>query len=411
MIDLQAFTQTRRATEALLAGLTPEDCQVQAMPDVSPVKWHLAHTTWFFETFVLEPRAPGYRSFDPRFREVFNSYYEGVGPRHPRAARGDLSRPSLDEVLAHRAHVDRAMRELGNTDSSVASLVELGVHHEQQHQELIVMDVKYNFSRSPLRPAYRSDPLPRASAAPPLAWHTFDGGLVTVGAGAAGFAFDNERPAHKRFVAPFELASRLVTNAEMLAFVEAGGYREPSLWLSDGWAWVASDGVTAPLYWRRDASGAWLELTAHGEVPLDPNAPVCHVSAFEAAAYAEWAGARLPTEPEWEVAARGVDPSAARWLGDGPLHPAAAAPSTGPAQLLGDLWEWTRSAYEPYPGFRPAPGAVGEYNGKFMCSQWVLRGGSVATPPGHVRATYRNFFYPHQRWPFTGLRLARGPHA
>ncbi len=402
------YRTTRRLTEALVGSLGPEDCTIQSMPDVSPIKWHLAHTSWFFETFVLAPHVRGYGVFDPRYREIFNSYYEGVGPRHPRAARGHLSRPTLAEVLDYRAHVDRAMEPLLGDAGAASALITLGVHHEQQHQELIVMDAKYNFAQSPLRPAFVDRPLPRCAEAVVRRWQDVEGGLVTIGHDGRGeFTFDNERPAHRRFVEPFQIATRLVTNGEMLEFIGAGGYTTPSLWLSDGWAWVRENGAGAPLYWRQDDAGAWLEHTAHGEVPLDPHAPACHVSGFEAAAFAEWSGARLPTEAEWEVAARGHRPAAARWLGEGPLHPAGAT-GTGLTQMFGDLWEWTRSAYEPYPGFRPEAGAVGEYNGKFMCSQWVLRGGCVATPRGHVRPTYRNFFYPHQRWPFTGIRLARG---
>jgi ergothioneine biosynthesis protein EgtB len=380
---------------------------VQAMPDVSPPKWHLAHTTWFFETFVLERELAGYRSPSPAYRELFNSYYEAVGPRHPRPERGHLSRPTLSEVFAYRQQIDAAMLRLLEERGS-SPLIELGLQHEQQHQELLVMDVKYNFSVNPLRPAYAAQPLAPCPAAAPLEFHCFEGGLVQAGVapGGTAFSFDNERPAHRRFLEPFELGTRLVTNAEVLEFVAAGGYQTPALWLSDGWAWVRENGVQAPLYWRRDAHGAFYELTAHGELPLDPHAPACHVSGYEAAAFAAWAGARLPTEFEWEHAARQAEPSAssageaARW------HPRSTTRG-GLTQLFGELWQWTRSAYEPYPGFAPEPGELGEYNGKFMSGQWVLRGGSVATPRGHARATYRNFFYPQQRWPFTGIRLAR----
>ncbi len=401
--DLQ---RVRRATEALLGDVEAEDCQVQCMADVSPLKWHVAHVTWFFETFVLEPHLSGYRTFHPAFRELFNSYYQTVGAQHPRARRGDLSRPLLSEVLAYRGHVDEALaRLLADGRGDTAELLTLGLHHEQQHQELMVMDVKYNFAQNPLWPAYRRAPVEPCPAAPPLAWTTFEGGVVTIGARGEGFSFDNEGPAHRRVVEPFALANRLVTNAEWRSFVEAGGYEDPRLWLSDGWAWRREHDVACPLYWQRQDRG-WVELTAHGACPLDPSAPVCHVSAYEACAYAEWADARLPTEAEWEVAARDARPADALWAEDGRLHPRAA--TTGRlTQLFGDAWEWTRSAYEPYPGYRPSKGAVGEYNGKFMSSQWVLRGGSAATPRGHVRATYRNFFYPHQRWAFTGVRLAR----
>lgn len=376
---------------------------VQAMPDVSPPKWHLAHTTWFFETFVLD-QATDYSSPFPLYRMLFNSYYEAVGPKHPRPARGQLSRPTLEDVLAYRAHVDRAMLRYMESTVVSSELIELGLHHEQQHQELLVMDVLYNFAQNPLKPAYRPGTLAPAPQAPPLSYRSFPGGLVEVGATGSAFAFDNERPAHQRFLQPFELATRLVTNREMLEFIEAGGYRTASLWLSDGWSWVRENAIDAPLYWRRSDDGGYVEFTAYGEVPLDPNAPVCHVSAYEAAAFATWAGARLPTEFEWELAARGGAPE--HRFSPARLHPRGAE-GEAMQQMFGELWQWTRSAYEPYPGFSPAPSAASEYNGKFMCGQWVLRGGSVATPHGHIRSTYRNFFYPHQRWPFSGIRLAR----
>ncbi|MEO8180483.1 MAG: ergothioneine biosynthesis protein EgtB [Deltaproteobacteria bacterium] len=402
-----SFARIRRETEALVRGLTPEDCMVQAMPDVSPPKWHLAHTTWFFETFVLEREVSGYRSPSPAYRELFNSYYEAVGPRHPRPERGHLSRPTLSEIFAYRERVDAAMQRLLEERGSTP-MIELGLQHEQQHQELLVMDVKYNFSRNPLRPAYVSEPLAQCSAAAPLEFRRFEAGLVHAGVapGGAEFTFDSERPDHRRFLEPFELATRLVTNAELLEFIAAGGYQTPSLWLSDGWAWAREHCVEAPLYWRRDADGVLHEFTAHGELLLDPQAPVCHVSGYEAAAFAAWAGARLPTEFEWEHAARQAGPIDITRGEALRLHPGAAARGSL-TQLFGEVWQWTRSAYEPYPGFAPEPGAVGEYNGKFMCGQWVLRGGSVATPRGHTRVTYRNFFYPQQRWPFTGIRLAR----
>ena len=394
------LSKTRRATLELTRDLGPEDCQPQSMADVSPTKWHLGHTTWFFETFVLEPHLPGYVPRSAHYKSIFNSYYEAVGPKHPRPARGELSRPTLSEVLAYRAHVDEAMERV-HLEGAAGALVELGIHHEQQHQELLVMDIKYNFSRSPLRPAYRTDPLPPAPAGPEQRWLTVEGGLHTFGADGARFFFDNEGPKHKRYLDTFQISNRLVTNADILAILEDGGFQKASLWLSD-WAWVQQGDVSAPLYWHRSDRDGWREHTAHGDAPLDPNAPLCHVSAFEAAAFAEWAGARLPTEFEWELAARQQDPTEARWLLEGPAHPISSGPG-----LFGEVWQWTRSAYEPYPGFRPARGAVGEYNGKFMVNQWVLRGGSCATPRGHARATYRNFFYPHQRWPFTGIRLAR----
>jgi ergothioneine biosynthesis protein EgtB len=379
---------------------------VQAMPDVSPAKWHLAHTTWFFETFLLEPELGGYRSPWPAYKALFNSYYEALGPRHPRPERGHLSRPSLSEILAYREHVDARMKHLLDEPGRAAPLIELGLQHEQQHQELLVMDVKYNFSRNPLLPAYRSERLEPCEEGAPLRFQAIKGGLVHVGASGSAFAFDNERPVHRRFVEPFEIATRLVTNAEMQQFVAAGGYKTASLWLSDGWAWVQQHAVEAPLYWTRDAGGGVSEFTAHGAAPLDPNAPVCHVSGYEALAFATWAGARLATEFEWEVMARALAPAEAPALERDRLHPQSAH-GPGVTQLFGDVWQWTRSAYEPYPGFTPEAGAVGEYNGKFMCGQWVLRGSSVATPYAHSRSTYRNFFYPHQRWPFTGIRLAR----
>jgi ergothioneine biosynthesis protein EgtB len=415
MTLLEDYQRVRGVTRSLIEPLGPEDCILQAMPDVSPPKWHLAHTSWFFETFVLEPRDSGYRSPSPAYKQLFNSYYEAVGPRHPRPARGQLSRPTLNEVLEYREHVDTHMRSLLTAHAALPAalhaLVELGLQHEQQHQELLVMDTKYNLAQNPLAPAYSREAVAEASraAAPALRFERFEGGLVQIGAAAGGFAFDNERPLHRRYLEPFELATRLVTNGEMLEFIAAGGYQNPALWLSDGWAWVREHGVEAPLYWRRGPDGERREFTAHGERPLELARPVCHVSGYEALAFATFAGARLPTEVEWEVAARALserDVPAARALEDGQWHPRASL-GEHDWQLFGELWQWTRSAYEPYPGFVTEPGPVGEYNGKFMCGQWVLRGGCVATPRGHSRVTYRNFFYPHQRWPFTGVRLAR----
>lgn len=348
------------------------------------------------------------------YRYLFNSYYEGVGARHPRPARGVLSRPALVEVTAYRAHVDRAMERLFATLPErrwrdAAALIELGLHHEQQHQELLLMDIKHALSRNPLRPAYRpaADAGGRApAAAPEAAWRAYPGGLVRIGDGGGGFAFDNERPRHRVVIEGFALADRPVTNGEYLAFVEDGGYDDPLLWLSDGWAACRAEGWRAPLYWR-EVDGTWFEFTLAGERPLDPAAPVCHVSYYEAAAYAQWAGRRLPTEAEWEHAAAGRGEVGANLLAADLLHPAAAGPdAAGPRQMIGDVWEWTASPYVAYPGFRVSPGAVGEYNGKFMSNQMVLRGGCCTTPPGHVRITYRNFFYPHQRWPFAGIRLA-----
>lgn len=403
------YLEVRAQTRALAAPLSTEDCALQSMPDASPVKWHLAHVTWFFETFVLSGHLAGYAAFDPAFRVLFNSYYNGVGDKHPRPERGLISRPDLRTVLAYRAHVDSAMSRLLATELTPAldALVELGLQHEQQHQELVLTDVKHLLSRNPARPAYHPRwPLARVRPQP-LAWHEFAGGLVTHGCEDAGFAFDNERPAHRVFVAPFALASRPVTHGEFAAFVDDGGYRRPELWLSLGWDTVQARGWQAPLYWERDGD-TWRTFTLHGMADIDARTPVCHVSFFEADAYARWAGARLPTEFEWEHAARDAQ-IAGNFAESGALHPLPAAelPVSGPAQLFGDVWEWTRSDYAPYPGFAPAPGAVGEYNGKFMCAQYVLRGGSCATPRSHIRATYRNFFPPDARWQFSGIRLAR----
>lgn len=374
---LARYRQVRAATESLAARVSAEDAQAQSMPDASPVKWHLAHTAWFFETFLLAHRAPGYGVYDESFGYLFNSYYEAVGARHPRAERGLITRPSVAEVLAWRAHVDEAMERLIPTlDGAGRALVELGLAHEEQHQELILMDVLHLFSRSSLNPAYFAEE-PRPAQAAPVEFVAYDGGLVEIGQGGAGFAFDNEQPRHRVWLEPYSLADRLVSNGEWLEFIEDGGYRTASLWLADGWALVQREGWQAPLYWR-----AREEFGLHGLRPLDLNAPVSHVSYFEADAFAAWAGKRLPTEAEWERAAETDN------------------------RLFGPLWQWTRSAYLPHPGFKPGAGAVGEYNGKFMVSQMVLKGGCHATPAGHVRASYRNFFYPHQRWMFAGLRLA-----
>jgi ergothioneine biosynthesis protein EgtB len=404
------FAEIRTQTEALAAPLSPEDCALQSMPDASPVKWHLAHTTWFFETFVLAPHAPGYAVFDPHFRVLFNSYYHGVGDRHPRPERGLLSRPDLTTVRAYRAHVDPAMHNLLTHDiaTDLTALIDLGLHHEQQHQELILTDLKHLFSRNPLRPAYeaRWPLLPVKPAA--LAWHRHEPGMTSIGHRGDGFAFDNEEPVHQVFVAPFELASRPVTHGEFAAFIADGGYQRPELWLSLGFDVAQAQRWGAPLYWE-ERDGRWWTFTLRGMAEIDPHAPVCHVSYFEADAYARWAGARLPTEFEWEVTAKeaAVD---GNFVDSGVLHPlpsAGSANSSAPQQLYGDVWEWTSSSYAPYPGFRAAGGAVGEYNGKFMCNQYVLRGGSCATPASHIRATYRNFFPPEARWQFSGIRLAR----
>ncbi len=381
------------------------------MPDASPVKWHLAHTTWFFETFVLVAHQVGYRAFDPSYRVLFNSYYHTVGDRHPRMERGMLSRPGLDQVMAYRQHVDAAMLGLLTqkpTHPDIEALIELGLQHEQQHQELILTDVKNLLSRNPLKPAYQKPwPLTPIRACE-RQWLTFEAGLQEIGHSGPDFCFDNEMPRHRVWLNAFQIASHPVTHGDFLDFIEDGGYRRPELWLSAGWDAVATHGWHAPLYWVQ-RGGDFYTFTLHGEMPVDPHAPICHVSFFEAEAFARWAKARLPTEAEWEVAARGA-PRNGNFLSSGALHPLALreAPTEGVlAQAFGDVWEWTRSDYGPYPGFRPAEGAVGEYNGKFMCGQYVLRGGSCVTPSSHIRASYRNFFGPEARWQFSGLRLAR----
>ena len=404
---LARYRRVREATLDLTATLSAEDQVAQSMPDASPTKWHLAHTTWFFETFLLTPHLADYRPFDPAFGYLFNSYYEAVGPRQPRPQRGLLTRPSLERVLAYRAHVDQAMsRLLSQGAGALKPLLDLGLAHEEQHQELILMDILHLFAQSPLKPAYAPAPaLPVGRDPGALRQVAFEGGLVEIGHEGCGFAFDNEGPRHKVYLEPFRLADRLITNAEWLAFMADGGYSRPDLWLSEGWAHVQAEGWTAPLYWEQATDGSWLVMTLQGRRALAPHAPVTHVSFYEADAYATWAGARLPTEAEWEHAAADL-PVAGNLREQGEFGPAAAKPHQGLRQMFGDAWEWTRSAYAPYPGFRPAAGAVGEYNGKFMIGQMVLRGGCCATPEGHVRATYRNFFYPHQRWMFSGVRLA-----
>jgi ergothioneine biosynthesis protein EgtB len=408
----ELFRSVRTVTQRLAAPLSPEDCMVQSMADASPVKWHLAHTTWFFETFVLERYASGYRPFHPAFRVLFNSYYNTVGDKHPRPERGLLTRPQLAEILEYRAYVDeRVLALLGNTHGispECLGLVTLGVNHEEQHQELILTDIKHLLSKSPLEPAY-SERWPLVPVRPARSrWVGFPGGEFEIGHTGPAFAFDNETPRHRLLLQPFELASHPVTYGQFATFIEDGGYRRPELWLSLGWDTVQAQGWQAPLYWaKRD--GQWTTFTLHGRVVIEPHTPVCHLSYFEADAYARWAEARLPTEAEWETAA-GTAIVHANFLESGALHP--LAPQREPAaggltQIYGDVWEWTRSGYEPYPGYRPAPGAVGEYNAKFMCSQYVLRGGSCATPKRHIRPSYRNFFPPEARWQFSGLRLAR----
>jgi ergothioneine biosynthesis protein EgtB len=403
---------TRHLSHELVAPLSPEDMTVQAMEDASPTKWHLAHTTWFFETFVLAKHLPGYRVFDETYNYCFNSYYESQGARQPRPKRGLLTRPPTERVMAYRAHVDEGLRALfaqgvaKGVDADVARLIETGINHEQQHQELLLTDILALFAANPLRPAYRASRPHAVLPEPvPAGWIDFAGGVRAVGHGGDGFAWDNESPRHDLLIHPFRLADRLVTNAEWLEFMADGGYATPAHWLADGWATVNREGWEAPLYWER-RDGQWLAMSLAGLQPVDRAAPVCHVSYYEADAFARRAGKRLPTEFEWEVAAEDLAPEGdARALGA--LRPLPTGPPTGaPRQMFGQVWQWTQSAYAPYPGYRPPAGALGEYNGKFMVSQQVLRGGSCATPAGHTRVTYRNFFYPHQRWQFVGLRLA-----
>ncbi len=411
--DLQErYHRIRTTTERLIAPLTPEDAMLQTADFVSPAKWHVAHTTWFFEVFILEQCAASYRPFREHYRVLFNSYYEGVGERHPRPERGQVSRPPLAEVLEYRRVVDARMLELidaidGAQYEALEARTTLGLHHEQQHQELILMDIKHAFSRNPIYPTYREDLVWAEGRAPALAFVEHEGGLVEIGHDGDGFAFDNETPRHRVHLEPFAIANRTVTNRELLAFIEDDGYRRPELWLSDGFHTVRSRGLEAPEYWRT-IDGERYEVTLGGLRPLDPERPAVHVSYFEADAYARWAGARLPTEHEWEVAAVAHPPaSPGNHLEDDALHPRAAPRDNGPTALFGDVWELTQSAYAPYPGYRPLAGALGEYNGKFMVSQLVLRGGSCVTPRDHTRATYRNFFYPDQRWCFQGVRLAK----
>ena len=398
------FMRVRGQTQALCAGLSGEDLQVQSMPDASPGKWHLAHTTWFFEQFVLG-QDPAYRAPNPQWHYLFNSYYESVGPMHARPQRGLLSRPTLDEIRDYRARVDEAIGErlLRGIGGELATRIELGLQHEQQHQELLLTDIKHVFSCNPLQPAYRDASVVSDSRSSPLRFLPGRQGPVDIGHAGDGFAYDNETPRHTTWLCAHALANRLVTNAEYLAFVRDGGYQEAGLWLSDGWAVVQREGWQRPLYWQEDLAS---EFTLAGVRSLDPHAPVCHVSYFEADAFARWAGARLPTEAEWEDTAAGL-PIHGNFQDGGCFHPTAAPRGDGLLQMYGDVWEWTASPYVSYPGFRPLPGALGEYNGKFMNGQWVLRGGSCATPGDHLRASYRNFFPPHARWQFTGIRLGQ----
>jgi ergothioneine biosynthesis protein EgtB len=403
-----AYQRVRGLSESLAAKLTLEDQVVQTMPDVSPTKWHLAHVTWFFEHFVLQPHLPGYRVFDDAWHYLFNSYYYTVGQMHARPARGLLSRPTVEEILRYRAHVDAAMQRLlprAEGDPALGFLVTLGLNHEQQHQELLLTDIKHVLWTNPLGPAYdEALPPPPVATAPPLEFLERNAGEWAIGADGNGFCFDNETPRHSVRLPAHALANRLVTNAEFQAFRADGGYREPALWLADGWTQLQTEGWDRPLYWSEDATR---EFTLGGWRALQPDAPVCHVSFYEADAFARWAGARLPQEAEWETAAA-ASPLAGNLLESGWLHPAAWRHSRpGPAQLFGDVWEWTASPYTPYPGFQPLAGSLGEYNGKFMCNQLSVRGGSCLTATDHVRASYRSFFYPHQRWQMLGFRLAR----
>ncbi|MEZ5919726.1 MAG: ergothioneine biosynthesis protein EgtB [Parvularculaceae bacterium] len=406
------FDDVRRTSLTLAEPLSPEDCSAQSMPDASPVKWHLAHTAWFFETFVLSPHVKGYRPFDGAFRDIFNSYYNAVGEQFSRGKRGLLTRPSMETVLAFRRHVDDAMDKTfieNQFDTEALSLIELGVNHEEQHQELMLTDLKHLFAQNPLLPVYREGwPLKRVSPRD-VRFVGVEGGLKEIGAKkGGGFHFDNEGPRHRVFIEEFEIADRPVTNGEFIEFIEDGGYDRAELWLDAGFAYCRTAGWRAPLYWR-DCGQGRRAFTLHGEVPIDLNAQVCHLSFYEAEAFARWAGARLPTEFEWELASA-LNEGERNFMESGALHPLASQrPSKDGAisQMFGDVWEWTRSDYAPYPGFAPADGAVGEYNGKFMSGQYVLRGGSCVTPAGHIRSTYRNFFPPEARWQFSGLRLAR----
>jgi ergothioneine biosynthesis protein EgtB len=410
---IERYQQVRGFSERLCSPLTLEDYVVQSMPDCSPTKWHLAHVSWFFETFLLEPSASDYRSPDPAYAYLFNSYYNAIGDKYPRPQRGLVTRPGVDETYRYRAHVDEHVLDLlecadDQQMTRLAPIVTLGLHHEQQHQELIVTDLKHMLSHNPLHPVYVDVPPNPAVELTPVQWVTFPEGVNWIGHAGSDFAFDNEEPRHRVFLEAFRLASRPVTNAEYLAFMQDGGYQRPEFWLSMGWATIQQAGWRAPLYWEEDA-GKWWQITLSGRRPVDPAEPVCHVSYFEADAYARWAGARLPTEAEWEVASANA-PIQGNFVESGAFHPRPLESRPAEpvlAQMFGDVWEWTQSSYSPYPGFRVAPGALGEYNGKFMCNQYVLRGGSCATPRSHIRPTYRNFFPPEARWQFSGVRLAQ----
>ncbi|MGR9107619.1 MAG: ergothioneine biosynthesis protein EgtB [Gammaproteobacteria bacterium] len=408
--DLVAcYARTRNRSLDLCRSLTPEDMQVQSMEDASPIKWHLAHTTWFFETFILKVHVPDYSEFDRNFAYLFNSYYNGIGPQFTRANRGLLTRPSVDEVLAYRNHVDAAIRERyvcadPEPTPEMQALLELGIQHEQQHQELMLTDIKHAFFQNPLSPSvWPGSRVEKLREDASLEWLEFDQGLHSIGYSGDGFRFDNEGPRHRVFLEPFRLASRLSSNAEYLAFVESGAYARPEFWLSEAWATLKTHSRRAPLYWQQQG-GHWFQFTLDGWQPLDPGSPVMHVSYYEADAFARWSGKRLPTEAEWEVAADSAMPDLTAGKSKAPVSPATHRGRL--RQLFNCLWQWTSSSYAPYPGYWPLPGAVGEYNGKFMVNQYVLRGGSIATPAGHIRKTYRNFFYPGPSWQFNGIRLA-----
>lgn len=424
--DAARYQAVRQQTLALAAPLSEADCQAQSMPDASPAKWHLAHTTWFFETFILERFESAFRPFDPAFRVLFNSYYQGVGEAYPRPQRGLITRPGMSEIRAYRAQVDARMAALlaRGADDELAALLELGLQHEQQHQELLLTDVKHLLSFNPTNPVYLPQGPLRKAAEQRLHWCAFEGGRTEIGHAGEGFSFDNETPRHAVLLLPYALASRLVTNGEWLAFMEDEGYANPRWWMAAGWDWVRTENIQSPLYWQRggDATqyGGWTHFTLRGRVPIDPHTPVVHVSWFEADAYARWRGAqtgeplRLPSEAEWEHATQKLGPAlyeSGNFLDSGALHPMPlahdAGGESGPRQMGGDVWEWTASPYTAYPGYRPWNGAVGEYNGKFMVDQMVLRGGSCATPRDHVRASYRNFFPTSARWQFMGVRLAK----
>lgn len=404
------FRATRRTTEELCEPLEPEDCCIQSMPDVSPTKWHLAHTSWFFETFVLKSALPSFRSPDPQYDYLFNSYYNAVGRQYARPERGLLSRPTLAEVMDYRARVDEAMDEVfaGEPEQELLAIIELGTHHEQQHQELMLMDIKHVFSRNPLHPAYRELPAALEVNVASLNWLQFDGELQSIGHDGLGFAFDNETPQHRAYVESFQIADRLITCGEYLEFMDDRGYERPELWLSDAWNVIQTRGWNAPLYWERK-DGQWRIMTLGGMRDLNPNEPVCHVSYYEADAFSRWMDCWLPRESVWETVASGL-PTKGNFVEEDRLHPAPLASqneASSPAQMFGDVWEWTCSPYSAYPGYRAKDGALGEYNGKFMCNQMVLRGGSCVTPLSHIRATYRNFFPPDARWPFAGIRLTK----